>query len=329
VDLGRLEFTRGNIDKGEAYLTRGLKITRELEGSRHPEVAAILSDLSNARAWHDDLAGAEKASQEAVSIYRESVHERHPDRVMADFQYGQVLYLEGRINDAGALFEQSLTNLRLLYGTNSGQVANALDALARVRLAQDRTEEARKLAEEAVGVSKAIGANNWFMTGYLQTSLAQVLTHEQKYDEAEKQLREALDVYARSLPPDHQYIAASEYVLGEVLLATKRLPDAEAMLLASMNRWKRTDSSTWRAARSASALGEALYREKRYDEAEKYLVEGFRGVGPDSGADAETKRKARERIARFYTDRGQRHKLDELSLATSRDDVANRPMRPN
>jgi serine/threonine protein kinase/predicted negative regulator of RcsB-dependent stress response len=328
VDLGRLEFTRGNIDKGEAYLIRGLKLTRELEGSRHPEVASILNDLSNARAWHDDLAGAEKYAQEAVSIYRESVHERHPDRVMADFQYGQVLYLEGRMNDAGPLFEQTLTNQRLLFGTNSRQVANTLDALAHVRLAQDRIDDARKLAEEAVDVSKAIGANN-FMTGYLQTSLAQVLTREQKYDVAEQQLREALDVYARSLPPDHQYIAASEYVLGEVLLATKRLPDAEAMLVASMNRWKRTDSSTWRAARSASALGEVLYREKRYDEAEKYLVEGYRGVGPESGADADTKRKARERITRFYTDRGQRHKLDELSLATSRDEIANRPIRPN
>ena len=328
VDLGRMEFTRGNVDKGEAYLTRGLKLTRELEGSRHPEVAAILNDLSNARAWHDDLAGAERAAQEAVSIYRESVHERHPDRVMADFQYGQVLFLEGRMNDAGPLFEQTLNNQRMLFGTNSRQVANSLDALAHVRLAQDRIDEARKLAEEAVEVSKALGANN-FMTGYLQTSLAQVLTREQKYDLAEQQLREALDVYARSLPPDHQYIAASEYVLGEVLLATKRLPDAEAMLLASMNRWKRTESSTWRAARSASALGETLYREKRFDEAEKYLVEGYRGLGPESGADVETKRKARERITRFYTDRGQRNKLDELSLATSRDDVAGRPIRPN
>jgi tetratricopeptide (TPR) repeat protein len=195
-------------------------------------------------------------------------------------------------------------------------------------LAQGRIEEARALAQEAVEVSKALGDNN-FMTGYLQTSLAQVLTRQEKYDMAEEQLREALDVYARTLPPDHQYIAASEYVLGEVLLATKRLPDAEAMLLASMNRWKRTDSSTWRAARSASALGETLYREKRFDEAEKYLVEGYRGLGPQSGADADTKRKARERIARFYSDRGLRHKLDELSLATSRDDVSSRLARPN
>ncbi|MET0497543.1 MAG: tetratricopeptide repeat protein [Steroidobacteraceae bacterium] len=328
VDLGRMEFSRGNLDKGETYLTRGLKLTRELEGSRHPEVAAILNDLSSARAWHDDLEGAERAAQEAVSIYRESVHELHPDRVAADFQYGQVLFLEGRMNDADPIFERTLNNQRMLFGTNSRQVANSLDALAHVRLAQNRVDDARKLAEEAVDVSKALAPNN-FMTGYLQTSLAQVLSRQQKYDAAEQQLREALDVYARSLPPDHQYIAASEYVLGEVLLATKRLPDAEAMLLASMNRWKRTDSSAWRAARSASALGEVLYGEKRFDEAEKFLIEGYRGLGPESGADSDTKRKARERITRFYTDRGQRNKLDELSLATSNDNVASRPIRPN
>jgi TolA-binding protein len=167
------------------------------------------------------------------------------------------------------------------------------------------------------------------MTGYFQTALAQIMTRTNQYEAAEHHLREALDLFAKSLPPDHQYIAAAEYVLGEVLLATRRLPDAEAMLTASMNRWKRTDSSTWRSARSASALGEALYQQGRVADAEKYLVEGYRGVTAASGADGDAKRKARERIAHFYTDRGQRHKLDELSLATSHDDIARRSSRPN
>ena len=69
-------------------------------------------------------------------------------------------------------------------------------------------------------------------------------------------MRQSLETYAKTLPPDHQYVASSEYLLGEVLLATNRLSDAEAMLTASMNRWKRTDAPAWRSARSASALGE-------------------------------------------------------------------------
>ena len=106
--------------------------------------------------------------------------------------------------------------------------------------------------------------------------------------------------------------------MGEVLLAQNKLTDAESLLLGSRERWKRSAAPPWRAARSASALGEALYRQGRAEEAEKYLVEGYRGLAGNTGADQDAKAKARERIARFYTDRGQRHKLDELSFATTR-----------
>ena len=62
----------------------------------------------------------------------------------------------------------------------------------------------------------------------------------------------------------------------------------------------------------ASALGEALYRLGRPIWAEKYLVESYRTVSTDTSADEDAGDKARERIARFYTERGQRAKLHEL-----------------
>jgi serine/threonine protein kinase/TolA-binding protein len=322
VDLGRLEIHRGNLVQAEKYLTAGLDLTRKLEGPRDPEVAAILNDISGARTWQDDLDGAERAVREAVSIYRESMPELHPDRVAADYHLADVLALRGRTNDAATLYERALAAQRLLYGNVSAQVADTLEALARVRSGQGRVEDAEQLTREAIHAnSQARGSAN-YMTGYLQTSLAQILTKRGKHEEAEAQLREALDLYARTLPPDHQYVASAEYVLGEILLATNRLVDAEAMLTASMNRWKRTDSPAWRSGRSASALGEALYRQGRIADAERYLTQGYRELTADSGADPDTRSKARERIARFYTDRGQRHKLDELSLATNQSDVS-------
>jgi hypothetical protein len=105
-----------------------------------------------------------------------------------------------------------------------------------------------------------------------------------------------------------------------VLLATNHLNDAEALLRASMNRWKRTNAPAWRAARSASALGEALYRQGRAADAERHLVESYRTLVTDQGADREARTKARERVTRFYTDRGQREKLDQL-LAAGRNAV--------
>jgi serine/threonine protein kinase len=318
VDLGRLEINRGNLVQAEKYLTEGLLLTRTLEGPRDPEVASILNDISGARAWRDDLDGAESAVREAVSIYRESMPELHPDRVAADYRLADVLFLRGLINDAATLYERALGAQRMLYGNVSAQVADSLDALARVRLSQGRIDDAEELTREAILANRqSRGATN-YMTGYLQTSLAQILAKKDKNGEAEIQLREALDLFARTLPPDHQYVASAEYLLGEVLLATHRLIDAEAMLTASMNRWKRTDAPAWRSGRSASALGEALYRQGRIADAERYLTLGYRELSADTGADQATRSKARERIARFYTDRGQRHKLDALSLATNR-----------
>jgi hypothetical protein len=51
--------------------------------------------------------------------------------------------------------------------------------------------------------------------------------------------------------------------------------------------------------RSASALGEALYRQGRTREAEQYLSEGVHMILEDPHADSEAKRQASERFARY------------------------------
>ncbi|HEY5809300.1 MAG TPA: serine/threonine-protein kinase [Povalibacter sp.] len=330
ADLGRLELFRSNMDKAQKYVTEALEMAREESGPRTLDVAALLLDICTINSWRDDLDGAERAAREAVSIYQETIPAKlHPDRVVANSRLAEVLFLRGKAAEAGALYDSVLDAYRNLYGPKSAQVADTLDSLGQVRLAENRPEEAEKFVREAIEINLAARADTFYMTGYLRTNLAQILTREGKYEQAEPELRQALDVYARSLPPDHQYVAAAEYLLGEVLLATGRLPDAEAMLTASMNRWKRTDAPAWRSARSASALGETLYREGHIAEAEKYLVQSFRDLSADAGADTETRQKARERVSRFYTDRGQRQKFDELMFATNQNTVAPRNVRPN
>jgi tetratricopeptide (TPR) repeat protein len=302
VDLGRLELQRGNLDGGEEYFSRSLVLTRELYGPEHPEVASIFLDLASTRLWRDDFDGAEEATREAERIYRQSTPKLHPDRVTAEFRLGEVLLLQRQMAAAAALFEGVIAAQRILFGNNSRAVANTLNALATARLAQNRLGEAHDFIEQAVNISKALGDTSYF-TGNLKNSFALILLREKEFDLAEKNVQEALDLYAKSLSPDHQYVASSEYALGEILLATNRLPEAEAVLTASMDRWKRTNSPAWRIARSASALGEAVYRQGRVGEAQKYLVEGYQNIRSAQGADEHSKTRARERIAWLYEER--------------------------
>lgn len=310
VELGRLENLRSHNTQSHDYFAQALELMRRIKGSRHPEVGSILSELANTLVWADDLDGAEKMAREAVDIYS-AVNELHPDRVKADYHLAEILLYQGRIKQAAPIFERALAAQRLLYGSNS-IVADTLASLAQVRAAQNKPVEAEALVREALAAHRDSGSTAYHKIGYLQTMLATILMKQQKFAEAERFLREALGLLARDLTPDHQYVASAEHYLGETLLATGKLAEAATVLTAATSRWSRTDAPAWRAARSASSLGEALYKQGRFTEAERYLVESYRTLRADDGADQETKNKALRRVTRFYKERGKPRELDAL-----------------
>lgn len=307
VEVGRLESERGRIAEARQHFTDALALMKNVKGPTHPEVGSILSELANMVAWSDDLAGAEVLARQAVDIYK-SVDEYHPDRVKADYHLAEILLHEGRIHEAGPIFEHTLSAQRQLYRSN-GVVADTLASLARVRLAQGDTEEAEKLVREALSAHKDADSTAYLKIAYLQTVLATVLMKERSFTEAEEVLHQTLEL---DLPPDHQYIASAEHYLGEAQLAAGKLAEAEATLTSAMDRWKRTDAPAWRAARSASALGEVLYREGRKQDAQRYLLSSWRTLVGDVGVDAETMDKARARITRLYTDQDKVRELQAM-----------------
>lgn len=313
VDLGRLEKLRSNPTQALKYLEEALRLTRELKGEKDRYIGEILGDISNVKVWSDDLEGAEQAARASVEIYK-SAKEGDPDRVMADYYLADILFYRGRVDDAAALFERALTARRQLYGTSSRSVADTLAALAQVRIAQGKPEQAEKLTREALAIHQDSGSTAYLQIGYLQTMLATVQMRQNRFKDAEQVLRDTLVMYANNVPRDHQYVASAEHYLGEALLAQSKFHDAEVVLTAASERWKRTGAPAWRVARSENALGEALSGLGRNDEAEQYLVESYRELNSDPGADRDTKRVARERVSKFYTALGQKQKLNSLLL---------------
>jgi serine/threonine protein kinase/TolA-binding protein/Flp pilus assembly protein TadD len=316
-DLGRVKHQTGDVATARVYLERSLNLSRELLSPFDIAIADILLTLSSIHMWEANLDAAEKSVREALAIYTQSMPEQYPDRVLAQTLLADVLLAKNDPAGAEVLLERSLAAQRILYGEASSQVAGTYDSLAQVRRAQGRWAEAEEYARRAVDSQTQALGNDHFMTGYFHSALSSLLLKQGRHAEAEAELRASLDIYSRTLPPDHQYVAASEYLLGEIMLSTNRLEDAEALLSASMYRWQRTSPSSSRVARSASALGEVLYRMGRVAEAEKYLVEGYTGLARDETAAADERAKARERVTRFYVDRGQRDKLEALMLATN------------
>lgn len=313
VDLGRIEKMRTNPKQALLHLEHALKLMRRLKGPTDPEVGAILAEISNTKVWSDDLAGAEKAARDAVAIYQ-AVPKLHPDRVMAEYYLGDILFYRGHVDEASTLLEHVLEAQRQLYGIESRRVADTLSSLAQARVSQSKFREAEQMIREALTIHTKSESTAYVQIGYLQTMLATVQMRQGKFGEAEQVLRDTLVLFSQHLRPDHQYIASAEHYLGEAQLAQHKYREAEVVLTAAMERWKRNGAPAWRSARSASALGEALNGLGRTDEAEQYLVDSYRQLNTDPGADGDSKRIARERVSKFYIALGQRQKLNTLLL---------------
>ena len=313
ANRGRVQMKLGKPEAARKFFDQSLVLVKDLRGPRDTEVAALLVEESNALMWQDELVGAEDAARQAVDIYKTTLPELHPDRIYALAQWGEVLRYQRRFDEASVVLKQALNGNRIVYGEGNRRVADVLDSLAAIKLAQHSLTEAEAYAQEAVDIQlKGEGPDHW-RTGYYRTSLAAILIEQRKYAAAEHELRAARDAFDTSLTADHPYIAAAEHYLGDVLLRTNRPKDAEAVFMSAMNRSKRANEPEWRVARSASGLGEALYRQGRARDAEPFLVNSYRTLSAEKNADAGAQATARERVARFYTERGQVQKLHALT----------------
>jgi serine/threonine protein kinase/lipopolysaccharide biosynthesis regulator YciM len=315
ADIARLESWRGNTKQSQTNYQKSLAMMGKLGMGDDPRAAGILCDLAMAMVWEEDLAGAKVKVLEATEILAKSRPKFHPDRIMADLILADVLASQGQLEEARQRYEQAVYAQRQIYGKDNYKVSNSLGSLANIRLAQKQPKEAAKIVREALNANYSLALQDHLSTGYLKALLGSALLALAEYPQAETELREALAIFDKGSTSDHQqYIASAEYFLGEVLLATNRLAEASETLIDSMNRWERAASPEWRSARSANALGEVQYRLGKFTDAEQQLVSSYRVLSTAKGAEPGAVEKARERVTRFYRERGQPDKLNAVLL---------------
>src|SRR6202023_3432788 len=93
-----------------------------------------------------------------------------------------------------------------------------------------------------------------YMTGYYMDSLANLYLKANDLTIAEADARQALAIYAQSLPARHLYVASTHQLLGEVLLRRGSLAAAEAELRTALDMTLGlAGPDSWRLARSEAS----------------------------------------------------------------------------
>ena len=311
-ELGRLYLLKGNDVQAESLFLQSLERARTVFGRYSVEVAMILLDLANVAIWREDREGAIVYAREADLLARRSLPPLHPDRVMAQYVLANALYYDRQLDAADDLYESVLSAQRKLYGPAAPKVAETLDALATIRRAQGRLDEAFQYAKDALSSSEITLGKDHYMTGYYHVGFAIVFFEQGDYDPAKRLIEDALEIYAKTLPANHEFIAAAYHWQGEVLLGAGEYREAQEALENAIGRWDGSDASAWRIARSQSALGEALVRQGKLTEGEQLMVQSYKVLVQDKDADPLAVHRARDRLRDHLVKRGDRAKLKSV-----------------
>lgn len=269
-------INNGYPDEAIRYVNEALELQKRFGLQNDPAIARRLVTLATSQYWNSDYAAAERSVRTALEIFQ-SISELHPETIDALRVLGDVLTESEQPEQAEECLLRALEMSRTLFGEEGLQTYQTKASLALLRYAQGRMEEAEKLTREVIEAHPKRSANVFVAAPYRQL-LIRVLLAQREYVGARDEAQALLHSLAGQLRADHPYVAAATEVLGLSLIGLGEYSLAEGKLRHAIQLWNTDKRWGWRAAGSASALGEALLAQGRVREAEKYLTYASRGL---------------------------------------------------
>lgn len=221
----------GQLDRARGVLEQAMEVAR-IAGAV-PTVGEVLGELSKVETAKGDLDRALHYQAEALQLFRDVDARSWVPR--AQLNYGHLLRLRGRIEEAAGAFAESLEICR---GMSQGPcVYEALAGFALVRTHDDELAEAEPLLDEALAHATTIGYLR--AVGECHARLSIVLTEMHRFSEAEISARKAMELYQKHYSDRNTY---GELALATALAAQNKRAEGRELsdrLVEALRDWRR------------------------------------------------------------------------------------------
>jgi serine/threonine-protein kinase len=298
--LAGLDYMRGNYVASDSWLQKAVPIYRRHVNDADFEMRqmpALLSDAAFAARAVGKLDQAERLWREAL-IYTPRVPASYRPMGSTVKTFLAQLYVDrGDIERADPLASEASRELRTLGDRPS--LAQSLIDLGNVRRLQGRYAEADAALQEGTDLyTNAQGGDNPNVA-YGLKSLAISRYYQGKYDLAEKDARRAIEILEKRAARGHHHESA--YItLGMILSKTGRTSQAEPLLREALSSIQQKSRRTLDLALASAALGECLIAQRRYAEAESFVLKSYQTLKTEQVPQSPFLKEARERISTLY-----------------------------
>jgi serine/threonine-protein kinase len=301
-NLAWLHQVSGQLDSAEIRLRESLAIRRRILEPDHPELATSVAALADLLLRQGKLDEAEPLVNEELSIREKMLGRDHPDYAMSLKHQAWLFNARNDLDSAEQTYRGALDIQRRAYGNDHLAVADGLNQLAIfVKDRRGNPAAAEPLFREAVEINRRVRGDRALATAILRTNLAAALYVQRRYADAEPLYREALPVLD-SLRPDDPDNGQVLVDYGEVLRNLGKHAEAEPLLRRALDIELRARSAgDWRILHRQGVLGACLLDQRRFADAEPYLLDSYNALMRERGLSNPFTRIALDRLIQLYT----------------------------
>jgi len=273
-NLGSLHKNLNQFESAEEAHLEALRIRSAALGDDH---AVTTVSLNNLMTGYIDVGRFDEAiamGQRNLAARRTLYGTNHPEVATALNNLANALEMAGRYEDALPIYHESQEVRHTLYPDGHPSILTAANNLGTLYSRLGRNEEARELFIEVAAGQRALG--NRSLLGRTLANLGTITARTGRYAEAQRHLREAIDLLSEILGADNPAVAVPLRGLAEAQVGEGDAKGAEQSLREAIRIQRAAlSASDPNLSMSVHMLSRLLIDEERFDEAEPVAQEAL------------------------------------------------------
>jgi tetratricopeptide (TPR) repeat protein len=279
--LAMLWMDNGDLEKALPILEETLAKRKLKLPPDHPETLKNMDTLGMAYRANGQPAKALPLVEEALAKRKEKLGPDHPDTLTSMNNLAVVCLGVNQRARALELFQEVLAKRKVKLAPDHPETLTTMNNVAMTYQALGRHEEALPLLQEALAKQQARLGPDHPDTLNTLANLGMVYFDLRRHADAAPLLAEWVARRRPQLPPDHLGLAYNLSLLGQCQVMLLDYFAAEQSLRESLVYFDKQLPQFWMRHHTASVLGAALAKQRRYGSAEPVLVAAARALRAD------------------------------------------------
>jgi eukaryotic-like serine/threonine-protein kinase len=281
-------------------------------GEDDPETLALMHDLAKTYFAQGNVAEAAKLHERTLQLQRRVLGPKHPDTLASMHGLAAAYTSQRKFAEAAALHALRIEIQKEILGPDHPSTLASMDLLASAYRAQGEPAEAAALHLQTLEIRKRVLVSDDSDIPQSMTNVAASYEQAKLFANAEPYLREILAFHLRKLGADSGWTVSARITLGVNLLEQQKFLEGESQLREALAIREKKQPDAFQTFYTHSLLGAALAGQKKFAEAETFLLSGYNGMKlqkeATTAANKKRLREALERLGQLYHDWGQPEK---------------------